>query len=56
VIGYDLAAMKIIGRVANDRKQNYVPVDAVVKDVWAGMGLGSDLAAVLDGRPNKKKR
>jgi len=51
--GYDLAALKIVGRLASDRKLQFIQSDTP-KDVWAGLGLGSDVAAALEGRPRKK--
>lgn len=55
VVGFDLAAMRIIARVANERKASYLSHDqSQVKDVWAGLGLGSDIAAASEGR-NKKR-
>ena len=54
VAGFDLAAMKLISRAANERKQSFVGGDESVKDIWAGLGLGSDTAAALEGRPSKR--
>mmetsp|Transcript_11812 Transcript_11812/g.24249 ORF Transcript_11812/g.24249 Transcript_11812/m.24249 type:complete len:1067 (-) Transcript_11812:337-3537(-) len=53
VIGYNLAALRLIAKTAANQKQlnHFGPSDTV--DVWAGMGLGSDLAAAAQGRPNK---
>lgn len=56
VVGFDLAALKVISRVANDRKHTFIDGEAKVKDIWAGLGLGSDVAAVLQGNSNKSKR
>ena len=59
VVGYNIASMRLITRIANDQKQSHAffgddsqhqPKD----EVWAGLGLGSDVAAALEGR--KKKR
>jgi hypothetical protein len=55
MIGYNLAAMKILGRTHQDRQSLFVDGDSPQAiDVWAGMGVGSDVAAALDGRPNKE--
>jgi hypothetical protein len=59
VVGFDLAAMKVISRVANERKQkyNYDDTEATVKDIWSTLGLGSDVAAALEGgKKSKGKR
>jgi hypothetical protein len=59
VVGFDLAALKVISRVANERKQKYIFDDseATVKDIWSTLGLGSDVAAALEGgkKTNRKK-
>jgi hypothetical protein len=51
VVGFDLAALKVISRVASDRKQKYSfdDTEAKVKDIWSTLGLGSDVAAALEG-------
>ena len=55
IVGYDLAALKIIGRVANERHQSFAQIDLEPKgDIWAGMGLGSDTAAVIHARGRKR--
>jgi U3 small nucleolar RNA-associated protein 12 len=55
IVGYNLIAMKLIGRTAQDRKHTFIgDEDGKTHNVWAGLGLGSDVAAALDGRPNKK--
>jgi hypothetical protein len=55
VIGYDLAAMKLITRAAHQRQQAFAPIDQEPVDVWAGMGLGSDVAAALQARRGTKR-
>lgn len=55
VIGFDLAALKIISRVANDHKQNFFHNEAKVKDIWADLGLGSDVAAALEGKSKHRR-
>ena len=55
-VGYNMAALRLIGQTAQSRKASFLPPDdAGDMDVWAGMGLGSDMAAVLSGRPNRKR-
>ena len=52
-VGFNLAALRSVAKTAADRKGSYLDYDqsaAVTKDVWAGMGLGSDLAATLESR------
>ena len=55
--GYDIAALRLISQTAQARKAAFATNDGDANgaDVWAGLGLGSDMAAVLSGRPNKKK-
>jgi len=50
-IGYNLAAIKIISRVASEHKTRYhIPDEFATKDVFGGLGLGSDTAAALQRR------
>ena len=52
-VGFNLAALRSVAKTAADRKGSYLDYDqsaVVTKDVWAGMGLGSDLAATLESR------
>lgn len=54
-IGYDLAALKLIGRVVAEQKMAIrAENDASGQDIWAGMGLGSDVAAALEGRSKRR--
>jgi len=56
VVGFDLAALRMIARVANDRKDSFLSHDETQpKDIWAGLGLGSDVAAALEGRSRKRQ-
>jgi len=50
-VGYNLAALKVIAQLHNEKKHEY-RMDEEVDDIWKGMGLGSDLAAALE----RKKR
>ena len=54
VVGFDLAALRLISRAANERKQTFIGGDQSVKDIWADLGLGSDVAAALEGRSKKR--
>lgn len=55
VVGYDLAAMSLIAKISQQRKQNFSVGDTSAPvDIWAGMGLGSDVAAALQS--SKRKR
>lgn len=51
-IGFNLAALRAVARTNASRKESYLDYDAdkETKDVWAGMGLGSDVAAALQSR------
>jgi hypothetical protein len=52
VIGFNLAALRAIAKTSASRKESYLDYNAPnqTKDIWAGMGLGSDLAAALESR------
>ena len=54
VAGFDLAALKLISKAANERKQSYLGDESQTKDIWAGLGFGSDVAAALEGRPKRR--
>ena len=55
-VGYDIVAMRLIGQTSQARKASFLTSnDGAAVDVWAGMGLGSDTAAALAGRPNRKR-
>lgn len=50
-VGFNLAALRVVAKTAADRKDSYLDYDKdSTKDIWAGMGLGSDLAAALESR------
>jgi len=55
-IGFNLAALRAVGRTAAARKERFLPLDGSPKDIWAGMGLGSDLAAALESRRRPGRR
>lgn len=46
-VGFNQAALRAIAKVANDRKNAYFVPGNDDKDIWAGIGLGSDVAAAL---------
>jgi len=52
VIGFNLAALRAVAKTAASRKDAYLDFDtpSEAKDIWAGIGLGSDLAAALESR------
>ena len=54
MIGYDIAALKVIARVAHERKLAMAPIQENPVDIWAGLGLGSDVAAALQSRSRKR--
>lgn len=55
MVGYNLAALRLTATIAHERKQSYLSHDdSQTKDIWAGLGLGSDVAAALEGKPIKR--
>ena len=61
VTGFDIAALKLLSKAAatasNHRNHNFYFGDyptMTTTDIWAGLGLGSDVAAALEGRPNRR--
>jgi len=55
-VGYNLAACRMIGRIAQERKDSKMLSLAPSADVWAGLGFGSDVAAALSGQSVKRGR
>ena len=56
-VGFNLAALRAIAKVTADRKASFMPMDAAAnQDVWAGLGLGSDVAAALESKGRKPLR
>ncbi len=50
-IGFNLAALRAVARTNASKKESYLSYNTdQYKDIWAGMGLGSDLAAALESR------
>lgn len=56
-IGYNLVAMKTVGRLVREKKNSFL-VDEIDydKNVWGNLGLGSDVAAALEGRDKKRTK
>jgi len=56
-IGFNLAALRAVARTTASKKEHYLSynTDDQTKDIWAGMGLGSDLAAALSSRRPARK-
>jgi hypothetical protein len=52
-VGFNLAALRAIAKISNDRKGSYHIPDGDTKDVWAGLGLGSDVAAALESKSKR---
>jgi hypothetical protein len=57
VAGLDIAALKLLSKLVNEKRENATNVfgessstNEKSVDVWAGLGLGSDVAAALEGR------
>ena len=58
VAGLDLAALKLLSKLINETRENHggfgesssSTTSNKGADVWAGLGLGSDVAAALEGR------
>jgi hypothetical protein len=52
-IGFNIAAIRMISKVAIERKNRATLADDDKKNIWAGLGLGSDVAAALQSRKPK---
>lgn len=50
MIGFNLAALRAVARSAASKKESFLQYDNQGNDIWAGLGLGSDLAAAVEGR------
>jgi hypothetical protein len=53
-VGFNLAALRAIAKVVQENKTSYFNADENQTDIWAGLGLGSDVAAALVKRGGKK--
>lgn len=49
-IGFNLAALRAVARSAANKKESFLQYENQGNGVWAGLGLGSDLAAAAEGR------
>jgi hypothetical protein len=56
MIGYNLAALRAVARICNERKPITVVEEKNLNNIWSGMGLGSDIAAALERKKGNKKR
>lgn len=55
LVGYNLASLRLVTRIASERKTAFPSANSTQPDdIWAGLGVGSDVAAALEGRPNKR--
>ena len=62
VAGLDIAALKLLSKIVQEKRENAtnmfgdspLPNDKGL-DVWAGLGLGSDVAAALEGRRGARR-
>ena len=56
-VGFNLAALRAIAKVVHENKSSYFDDENQSTDIWAELGLGSDVAAALEhkgGRSNRK--
>jgi len=56
MIGYNLAALRAIARISHERKPVTLIEEQNSNNIWAGMGLGSDIAAALERKKGNTKR
>lgn len=55
--GFNLAALRIIAKVAQENQSSYFnPGENKSGDIWAGLGLGSDVAAALEQKGGRNSR
>ena len=51
VVGYNLAALRAVAQASASKKDAYLDfTNDAHKEIWAGMGLGRDLAAAITER------
>jgi hypothetical protein len=55
-VGFNLAALRAIAKVVQENKTSYFYPDEQATDIWAGLGLGSDVAAALEKKGGRKSR
>ncbi|GKY94026.1 hypothetical protein MPSEU_000369400 [Mayamaea pseudoterrestris] len=57
IVGYNLAALKLIGRMAQDQKSTFIGgEESQAMDIWAGMGIGRDVAAAAAAEARRNNR
>jgi hypothetical protein len=50
VVGFNLAALRAVAQNSASKKDSFLDFTAPQKDIWAGLGLGRDLAPVEESR------
>lgn len=56
-VGFNLAALRAIAKVVQENKSSYFnPDESQPSDIWAGLGLGSDVAAALEQKGGRNSR
>lgn len=56
-VGFNLAALRAIAKVVQENKSSYFnPDENQSADIWAGLGLGSDVAAALEQKGGRNNR
>jgi len=56
-VGFNLAALRAIAKVVQEKKSSYFnPDENEPNDIWAGLGLGSDVAAALEQKGGRNNR
>jgi hypothetical protein len=53
-VGFNLAALRAIAKVVQENKTSYFNPNEQATDIWAGLGLGSDVAAALERKGGRK--
>lgn len=57
-VGYNIAGMRTVAKTVQEHKNTFFTgeEDNGLKNIWAGLGKGSDIAAVLSGRDKKRMK
>lgn len=50
IVGFNLAALRAVAKNSLERQESFLDFNQPKKDIWAGLGLGSELAAAIEGR------
>lgn len=53
-VGFNLAALRAIAKVVQENRTSYFNPNENQTDIWAGLGLGSDVAAAMEKKGGKK--